>query len=81
MFQMKEQDKTPEEELNEMEMRNLPDKEFKVKIIKMLSELRRRMDEYSDKFKKESENLKKNLTELRSTITEMKNTPEGIDSI
>lgn len=75
---MKEQDKTPEEELNEMEMRNLPDKEFKVKIIKMLSELRRRMDEYSDKFKKESENLKKNLTELRSTITEMKNTPEGI---
>ena len=78
MFQMKEQDKTPEEELNEMEMRNLPDKEFKVKIIKMLSELRRRMDEYSDKFKKESENLKKNLTELRSTITEMKNTPEGI---
>ena len=28
---MKEQDKTPEKELNEMEISILPDKEFKVK--------------------------------------------------
>lgn len=30
MFQMKQPDKTPEEELNEMEMNDLPHKEFKV---------------------------------------------------
>lgn len=30
MFQMKELDKTPEEELSEMEMNDLPHKEFKV---------------------------------------------------
>ena len=30
MFQMKQRDKTPEEELSEMEMNDLPPKEFKV---------------------------------------------------
>ena len=43
MFQMKEQDKTPEKELSEVEISNLSDKEFKVMIRKMLKELRRRM--------------------------------------
>ena len=51
MFQMKEQDKTPEE-LSEMEISNLPDKEFKVMIIKMLNKLRRRIAEHSEKFNK-----------------------------
>ena len=37
---MKEQDKTPEEELSEVEISDLPDKEFKVMITKMLSKLR-----------------------------------------
>ena len=41
MFQKKEQDKTHEKELGEMEISNLPDKKFKVIIIKMLNELRR----------------------------------------
>ena len=31
MFQMKEQDKTPEEQLSEVEIGNLPDKEQKKK--------------------------------------------------
>ena len=43
-----------------MEISNLYNKEFKVMIIKMLSELRRRMDEHSEKFNKELENIKKN---------------------
>lgn len=36
-----------------MEISNLPDKELKVMVIKMLSDLRRRMDEYSENFNKE----------------------------
>ena len=44
MFQMKEQDKTPEE-LSEVEIGNLPEKEFRVMIVKMINELRKRMDE------------------------------------
>jgi len=40
-----------------MKTGNLPDKEFKVMIIKMLTKLRR-MDEHSENFNKELENIK-----------------------
>ena len=39
LAQMKEQRKTPEKELNEMEMNNLSDAEFKTLVIRMLKEL------------------------------------------
>ena len=45
MFQTKKQDKAPEK-LSEVEKSNLPNKEFKVLIIKMFSEHGRRMDEH-----------------------------------
>ena len=35
MYQKKEQDKTPKEEISEMEIGNLPEKEFKVIIEKL----------------------------------------------
>ena len=34
MYQMKEQEKTPEKQLNEMEIGNLPEKEFRIMIVK-----------------------------------------------
>ena len=39
MAQMKEQIKTPEKELNKMEISNLSDVEFKTPVIRMLREL------------------------------------------
>ena len=39
MFQTKEQDKTPEEQLTEMEIGNLPEKEFRVMIVKIIQNL------------------------------------------
>ena len=39
MAQMKEQLKTPEKELNEMEKSNLSDAEFKTLVIRMSKEL------------------------------------------
>ena len=33
MSQMKNQDKTPEEQLSEVEINNLPEKEFRVMIV------------------------------------------------
>ena len=45
--------KTPEEELSEVEISNLPEKEFKVVIIKILKELGSKRDEHSKKFNKE----------------------------
>lgn len=45
--QMK-QEKTPENKLNEMEASNLPETEFKIMVVRMLNELRGRMDEHNE---------------------------------
>ena len=45
-------------------------------IIKIIKELRRRIDEQSEKlevFNKELKNIKNHQTEMKNTITEMKN--------
>ena len=39
MFQMKEQDKTSEEQLNKAEIGNLPKKEFRVITVKTIQNL------------------------------------------
>ena len=39
MYQKKEQDKTPEKQLNELEIGNLPEKEFRILIVKMIQDL------------------------------------------
>ena len=38
MSQMKKQDKTPEKQLNDVEIGNQPKKEFRVIIVKMIKE-------------------------------------------
>lgn len=44
-------------DLNEVKLSNPTDKEFKVIVIKMLTELGRRIDEFSENFNKEIENI------------------------
>ena len=39
-----EQDKTPEKQLNEVEIGNLPEKEFRIMIVKMIQDLGIRME-------------------------------------
>ena len=82
MFQMKEQDKIPEEQLSEVEISNLPEKEFRVMIVDMIQGLRKRIEapteRIQDMFHKELEALKNKQTEMSNTVTEMKNTLEGI---
>ena len=41
---MKEKDKTPEKELNEVEIGNPPEKEFRIMIVKMTQDLGKRME-------------------------------------
>ena len=67
---MKEQDKTPEEQLNEVEIGNLPKKDFRVMRIKMIQELRKRMEAQT---KKKQEIFNKELEDLKSKQTEMNN--------
>ena len=84
MYQMKEQDKTPEKQLNEVEIGNLPEKEFGIMIVKMIQDLRKRMEAKIEKmqemFNKDLEQLKNKQTEMNNTITEMKTILEGINS-
>ena len=63
MFQIKDQDKVLEKNPNETETNNLPDKEFKAIVIRMLTRLGKRIDEQSEKFSKVLENIKKNQSE------------------
>ena len=39
---MKGQDKTPENQLNEVEIGNLPEKEFRIMILKMTQDLKKK---------------------------------------
>ena len=84
MYQMKEQDKTPEKQLNEVEIGNLPEKEFRIMIVKMIQDLGKKLEakikKMQEMFNKDLEKLKNKQTEMNSTITEMKNTLEGINS-
>ena len=63
MYQVKEQDETPEKQINEMEIGNLPEKEFRIMIVKMIQDLRKRMEA---KFEKLQEMFNKHLEELKN---------------
>ena len=62
MSQMKGQDKIPEKQLNEMEIGNLPEKEFRM-IVKMIQDLRKRMEAKTEKMQ---EMFTKGLEELKN---------------
>ena len=63
MSQMKGQDKTPEKQLSEVETGNLPEKEFRIIIVKMIQDLGKRMEA---KIKKMQEMFTKDLEELKN---------------
>ena len=63
MAHMKEQNKTPEKELNKMEIANLSDAEFKTLVVRMLKEL----IEYGNNIKEE---MKDTLNEIKINVQE-----------
>ena len=81
---MKEQGKNLQDQINEDEIGNLPEKEFRVRIVKMIQNLGNRMEAQIEKlqemFNKHLEELKNKQTEMNNTIIEMKTTLEGINS-
>ena len=64
MAQMKEQNKTPEKELNEMETGNLSDAHFKTLVIRMLQEL----IGYLNSIKKTQAEMKVALCEIKKNL-------------
>ena len=69
MAQMKEQIKTLENELNEVEISNLPDAEFKTLVIRMLKKLREDLS-----------SIKKIQSKMKDTLIEIKNNLQGNNS-
>ena len=63
MYQMKEQGKTPEKQPNEVGIGNLPEKEFRTMIVKMIQDLGKKMEA---KIKKIQEMFNKDLEELKN---------------
>ena len=69
MAQMKEQNKTPEKELNKMEISNLSDAEFKTLVIRMLQE-------YTGYFS----SIKKTQAEMKVILSEIKKHLQGTNN-
>ena len=68
---MKEQSKNPLEQTNEEEIGRLPEKEFRVMIVKTIQNLENRMEKIQKTFKKEVEEWKSKQTMMNNTINEI----------
>ena len=77
---MKEQTRNTEVQINEEEVGKLPEKEFRIMIIKMIKNLENKMAKMQESMNKDLEELKNKHTEKNNTITEIKNILEGINS-
>ena len=77
---MKEQGKNPPDQTNEEEIGSLPEKEFRVMIVKVTQNLGNRMEKIQETFNKDLEELNSKQTMMNNTINEIKNSLEGINS-
>ena len=68
---MKEQVKNPPGQKNEEETGSLPEKEFRVMIVKMTKNLGNRMQKIKETFNKDLEELKSKQTMMNDKINEI----------
>ena len=67
LSQLKGQDKSPEKQLNKVEMDNFPENKFRIMIVKMIQDLRNRIEIMQEMFIKDLEELKNKQTEMQYT--------------
>ena len=78
--QMKEQTRNTEVQINEEKIGKLPEKQFRIMIVKMIKNLENKMKKIQESINKDLEELRNKEAETNNTIAEIKNTPEGINS-
>ena len=89
--QIKEQDKCPPNQTKEEEIGNLPDKEFRIMIVKLIqnleikmesqiNSLEARIEKMQERFNKDLEEIKKSQYIMNNAISEIKNTLEATNS-
>ena len=74
--QMKEQTRNTEVQINEEEIGKLPEKEFRIMVLKMMEN---KMENMQESINIDQDELKNKHTGTNNTITEIKNTLEGIN--
>ena len=62
---IKGQYKTPGKQLNEVEMGKLSEKQFRIMTVKMIQDLRKRMEKMQEIFTKDLEELRNKQTEMK----------------
>ena len=77
---MKIQTGNTEVQINKEGIGKLPEKEFRIMIVKMIKNLENIMEKMQESINKDLEGLKNKHTETNNTITEIRNTLEGINS-
>ena len=77
--QMKEKTRNTEVQIIEEEIGKLPEKQFRIMIVKIIQNLENKVEKMQESINKNLEELKNKHTET-NTITEIKNTLEGINS-
>ena len=77
---MKEQGQNTPDLTNEEEIGSLPEKEFRIMIVRMIQNLGNRIEKMQETFNKDVEELKRNQAMMKNTINEIKNTLDGINS-
>ena len=70
--QMKEQTSNTEIQINEEEIGKLPEKEFRIMIVKMIKNLENKMETMQESINKDLEELKNKHTETNHKLTEIK---------
>ena len=80
IVQIKEQTRNTEVQMNEEEIGKLPEKEFRIIIVKMIKNLENRMEKMQELISKDLEELKNKHIKTNNTYTEIENTLEGINS-
>ena len=72
--QMKEQTRNTEVQINEEEIGKLPEKVFRMMIVRMIKNLESKMEKMQELNNKDLEELKNKHTETNNASTEIKNT-------
>ena len=89
--QVKEQDKCPTKQTKKEEIGDLPDKVFRIMIVKLIqnleikmesqiNSLETRIEKMQERFNKDLEEIKKSQYIMNNAINEIKNTLEGKNS-
>ena len=69
--QMKEQTRNTEVQINEEKIGKLPEKEFRIMIVRMIKNLGSKVETMQESINKDLEELKDKHTETNNTITEI----------